>query len=218
MADFGSFPLEEKVSQLWQSLPGDPENDYPDEALVREFGILSPDQGFLLVVCWGPQRPARQKEIWLKVRTKFESFDAELHKLDAKQLEAVVGCYPFGRGKNGWQGKFVRNAHRFLRVNALSMSDLQGRLKSEDPFVARAILQDLFETSQTKIIDCYMRDILHLDAFPIDSRVKKVLANFSIPADPWALVAVCRKLNIPVRVFARAVYAMPDATKKKAKS
>lgn len=100
----------------------------------------------------------------------------------------------------------------------MSLTDLESRLKAEDAFVARAVLQDLLETSQTKVIDGYMRDILHLDAFPVDSRVKKVLANFSIPPDPWALVAVCRKLNIPVRVFARAVYAMPEAEKKKAKS
>lgn len=218
MADFASFPLEDKVSQLWQSLPGDPENDHPDDALGREYGALSPDQAFLLAVSWGPQRPARQKAIYQKVRARFDSYGNEFQKLDPKQLDALVACYPFGKGRNGWQGRFVRNAHRFLRVHGTSLGDLQTKLKGEDPLVARAVVQDLLETSQTRIIDFYLRDVLLMDAFPVDAHVKKVLSNFLIPADPWALVVVSRKLNIPVRAFSRAVSAMPDAPKKKSES
>jgi hypothetical protein len=208
VADFGVFPLEEKVSQLWQSLPGDPENDYPDEALQRQYGVITADLGFLLALTWGPQQPKRQKEIWVKAREKFEGFKTEYHKLDTKQLDALAGCYPFGRGRNGWQGRHLRNAHRFLRVNGLSMADLAARLKAEEPPVARAVLQDLLESSNAKVIDSYLRDILWLDAFPIDARITRVLGKYSIPPDPSAIVAICRKLRIPVRPFARAVGSM----------
>jgi len=32
-------------------------------------------------------------------------------------------------------------------------------------------------SSTSKIIDCYLRDILLLDAFPVDTKVRKVLAR-----------------------------------------
>jgi hypothetical protein len=88
----------------------------------------------------------------------------------------------------------------------LSVEQLETALKMEDAFVARAILLDILEAKAGKIVDCYLREVLLVDAFPIDRHVERVLAKYSIPADPVAIVAICRKLNIPVRVLARATF------------
>ncbi len=201
----GQFPIEEKVSQLWNSVPEDAEDKFSDEWLVPRFGKLSPDTGFLAVLSWGPHKVDRQMAVWGKVKAKYSELATPLHSLTSSQAEALVACYPL---KQGWQGKFLRGMTLYLRNSGKSMNDVAADLKAGGSGFARAVLQDVFGTTSTKIIDCYLRDVLLMDAFPIDSKVRRVLQKYGIPADPAAIVAVCNKMGIDVRVLARAVSAM----------
>ncbi len=69
---------------------------------------------------------------------------------------------------------------------------------------------DIFQTSETKIVECYMRDYLKIDAFPIDRWVGRVLDKYGIPENSHLVVQCCNYLGIPIRPFARAVYDNGD--------
>jgi hypothetical protein len=205
MADSGLFPIEEKLSQLWNSVPEDAEDKYSDEWLVPTFGKLDPETGFLAVLSWGPHKVARQMAVWTKVKAKHIEIGLPLHQYSSTQTEALAACYPL---RQGWQGKFLRGMTLYLRNSGKSMKDVAEELKAGGGSFARAALQDIFGTTSTKIIDCYLRDILLVDAFPIDTRVRRILAKYGIPADPAAIVAVCNKMGIDVRILARATFDM----------
>lgn len=205
MGEFSGFPLEEKISQLWRSVPDDAEDVYSDRWLEKEYGALTAETGLLAVVSWGPHRKEKRMATWNKVLATYKGIGKPLHKLTSEERDRVVSCYPL---KKGWQGKFLRALLLYLGNSGTSMDDLAAKLKEAGPAVARAALQDILDTSSSKIIDCYLRDVLILDAFPIDSHVRRVLKKYSIPADPSALVAVCQRMEIPVRILARATFAM----------
>lgn len=204
------FSLEEKIGALWRALPGEPDEKYSDTWLEGDREGLSADERFLWVLSWGPRASAQNSRVFAAVKEAYRAGGKPLHQMSAKELEKIVHCYPLRKGPRGWQGRYLRNLSLHLRNRGLSLERLESALKMEDPFVARAILLDILEAKAGKIVDCYLREVLLLDAFPIDRHVARVLAKYSIPADPVAIVAVCRKLNIPVRVLARASYEFPS--------
>ena len=205
MGEFSGFPLEEKISQMWRSVPEDAEDKYADNWLEAEYGSLTADLGFLAILTWGPHPASRRRSVWDKVKSAYGEMGAPLHKLTSDQREKLVGCYPL---RKGWQGKFLRGMILHLGNSGLSMDEFAGKLKEAGPGVARAALQDVFGTSSSKVIDSYLRDILLLDAFPIDAKVHRVLAKYNIPPDSYGIVAVCQRMEIPVRILARAVQDM----------
>lgn len=71
---------------------------------------------------------------------------------------------------------------------------------------ARTKLQEIVGTESEKIVDCWLRDVVRLDAFPIDSRIKTLLRKYKIPVDGDFIIECCKENNIPVREFNRALY------------
>jgi hypothetical protein len=205
VGESGLFPIETKISHLWNSLSDDAEDKFSDDWLKPTFGELSPELGFLAVLTWGPHSVERQMAVWKKVKAKYDEIGVPLHKMSSQQTETLVGCYPL---KKGWQGKFLRGMTLYLRNAGKSLDEVAGEMREGGAGFARAVLQDIFGTTSSKIVDCYLRDILRLDAFPVDSHVRKVLAKYGIPPDAGAIVAVCNKMGIDVRVLARATYSM----------
>jgi hypothetical protein len=205
VGDSGLFPIEEKISKLWNSVPEDAEDTFSDDWLKPLYGNLDPETGFLAILSWGPHKEDRRTAVWTKVKAKHIEIGLPLHQYSSAQTEALAACYPL---KQGWQGKFLRGMVLFLRNSGKSIDQVAEELKAGGAGFARAVLQDVYGTTSTKIIDCYLRDILKLDAFPIDTHVRRVLSKYSIPADPYAIVAVCNKMGIDVRILARATVAM----------
>ena len=205
MGDSGLFPIEEKISKLWNAVPEDAEDLYSDDWLKAEYGNLDAETGFLAILSWGPHKEERRKAVWAKVKAMHIEIGLPLHKYSSPQTEALAACYPL---KQGWQGKFLRGMILYLRNSGQSMDQMAEALKAGGAGFARAVLQDIYGTTSTKIIDCYLRDILRLDSFPIDTHVRRVLSKYGIPADPYAIVAVCNKMGIDVRILARATFAM----------
>jgi hypothetical protein len=205
MGEFAGFPLEEKILQLWRSVPEDAEDKYADDWLEPSFGKLDAETGFLCVLAWGPHDVERQKAVWTKVKAAYEGVGKPLNKFSKEETERLAACYPL---KKGWQGKFLRSMVLYLGNSGLPMKELAGKLKEAGAPAARAALQDILDTTSTKIIDCYLRDILLLNAFPVDRRVAETLKKYNIRPDPYAVLAMCEKMDIPPRIFARAVYDM----------
>jgi len=207
VGDSGLYPIEDKISKLWNSVPEDAEDKFSDDWLQPEYGNLNPETGFLAVLSWGPHKEQRRKAVWAKVSAKYGELKTPLHSLSSSQTEALVNCYPL---KQGWQGKFLRGMTLYLRNSGKTMEEMASELHAGGSGFARAVLQDVFGTTSTKVIDCYLRDVLKMDAFPIDTHVRRVLSKYGIPADPNAIVAVCNKMGIDVRILARATVAMDE--------
>jgi hypothetical protein len=103
----------------------------------------------------------------------------------------------------------------YLRRNHTSLTDLVQRMVESGPRLALAEIQLAMGTRATKIGACFLRDCANLDVFPIDRRVKDVLAMYEIPQYSWAIGSACENLHIPTRVFARAVYSRTEALLRK---
>ena len=111
----------------------------------------------------------------------------------------------------------MQNLHRFLDENESTLFELRADLRRAGPFEARALLQNILRTQSNKIIDCYLRDFVRVDAFPVDRRVERTLEAFGLVADGLAMVALCRRNKIDPRVMARAVYWNADTLEAKAR-
>src|SRR5690349_20452260 len=150
VGDSGLYPIEDKISKLWNSVPEDAEDRYSDDYLKAEYGTLTPETGFLAVLSWGPHKADRRKAVWDKVAAKYGELKTPLHAMSSADTEALVNCYPL---KQGWQGKFLRGMSLYLRNSGKTMDEMASELTAGGAGFARAVLQDVFGTTSTKVID-----------------------------------------------------------------
>jgi hypothetical protein len=71
----------------------------------------------------------------------------------------------------------------YLAKNSLSAQTFAEVLRTMGYENARNKLQGIMETDGEKIVDCWLRDIARLDAFPIDTRIRGLLRKYGIPED-----------------------------------
>jgi endonuclease III len=74
------------------------------------------------------------------------------------------------------------------------------------------ILKELFSMSGvpekgTKVLWLFARDFLQVPAFPIDRHVKRILAQYALPADSWKMTLICEQAEINTNQLARAFFA-----------
>ncbi len=194
-----------KVTALSVGLPA------AREAL-REALAIGADEAILRIISWGPYREGIQKSVEERVLKAYEKLGKPLHELSTEEARGLGRLYRLSRHEGGsrWQMSFLLSLVRFLRQHKLTMLDLKNSLKDDPPEVAELVLQTALGTSSTKIVHCYMRDCLKLEAFPIDRGVKKVLKRAGIPERPWPIIYSCRRQGIKVRVLARACNIYSD--------
>jgi hypothetical protein len=171
----------------------------------RENQFDSDDEAILTILCWGPWIPQSQEALIEKVMERFSSMGTSLDLYSPGQLTRLVAEYRFK-----WQKAACRAIVRYLKQRNIRLAAFRGELRRLPPLVARGELQIAVGMKSAKIVDCLMRDWLLLDAFPIDSRIAEILKVYEIPSLPTTIVAVCTRLDIPVRVFARAAYGLAD--------
>lgn len=112
-----------------------------------------------------------------------------------------------------WQNEWFHHLVQYVKDRGLTAEGLASQLRERDFSSAREELQRIVKpkSDRTKIIDCWIRDVLRVDSFPIDERVHEVPGAWNIEPDPLAIVDCCRKLDIAdIRPFARAVYSNSD--------
>lgn len=203
--------LEERFSEECYLNPNHPfYKNFPE--IKKEVGAwygsdskpLSEDEKFLAVLHWvGGQECI----MWNETRKKLEG--KPLHELNPENIKRKPeGQFKF---RYDWQFKFLGNLVNHLRKENKNMDILVKELKHLQPEEIVKTLKGILKTDSTKIITCYMRDYLLVDAFPIDTRVRKVLDRYDIPPNTKTTMSIlqcCKKLKIPVRPFARAVYKL----------
>jgi hypothetical protein len=195
-----AFETERCVKSLWDAVRSlGPLEDFSDENWCEE--ITSPDIYFLIVLTWGAWNESRQAQVQQGVLEGFQGMGKPLHRLGAEDVKLLASCYPYP-----WQRAFLHSMVGYLKRNQTSLAVLTGRFLNGGPRSALAEMELAMGTRATKIAACFLRDCVRLDVFPIDSRVGKVLEKYGLPGDSWAIAEACERLQLPTRVFARAVY------------
>lgn len=181
-------------------------DDYTDDKWCANYTI---DEYFLYILCWAGWRPKRQENVWKEVRDNFNKLGKQLHTFQSVDVEKLSELYPLP-----WQKRWLQKLIDFLVVNSLTAQDFIFMLRKMGYENARKKLQKIVVTEEGKIVDCWLRDIVRLDAFPIDSRIRDLLEQYGIPVDSDFVIECCKKDNIPIRSFARALYDKAEILKK----
>jgi hypothetical protein len=184
-------------------------NDYDDESWCENY---TAEEYFLYVLCWAGWNPERQANVWKEVRDRFRKSGKHIHTYLSADVEKLCDSYPLP-----WQKKWVKRLVDFLEGNLLTAQNFIDQLRAMGYENARRKLQEIVATDAEKIVDCWLRDIVRLDAFPIDTRTRGLLRKYGIPVNSSLIIDCCKKNNIPIRPFARAVYEQAEALKKSIK-
>ena len=91
-------------------------------------------------------------------------------------------------------------------ARGLTFDEFCENLSSKPPEHAKIDLMNACNASSSKIVECFLRDVLKIDSFPIDMRIGKVLGRYHVPPNSRKIVDCCRQLNIDPRIFNRAIY------------
>jgi hypothetical protein len=106
---------------------------------------------------------------------------------------------------------------RHLKSENITAKGLVAQLKIMEYTKVKEKLQGIVDTSSDKIVNCWIRDVLRIDAFPIDTRVRNVLKKYDLPEDSSIIMDWCKSHGISSRIFARAIYDSADVLMKKEK-
>jgi hypothetical protein len=139
--------------------------------------------------------------VWKEVRGRFNKLGKQLHAFQPVDVAKLCESYPLS-----WQKKWLQRLIDFLQENSLRAQNFIVTLRKMGYENARRKLQEIVGTEAEKIVDCWLRDIVRLNAFPIDARIKDLLKQYRIPIDSDFIIKCCEQNNIPIRPFARALY------------
>jgi hypothetical protein len=182
--------------------------EYTDEKWCEDY---TDDEYFLYVLCWAGWRVKRQESVWKGVRDSYINIGKSLHEFTPADTEKLCNSYQLD-----WQRNWLRRIVDFL-VNTSTPIPARNfvlSLRKSGYEHARSQLQGIVKTSEETIVDKWLRDVVKIDAFPIDSRIRNLLKKYGIPADSNLVIKCCKQNNIPVRPFARAVYANAEVIDK----
>lgn len=170
---------------------------------------LTADEYFLHVLCWAGWLTERQKKVWQDVRNRFNALGKELCIFQPIDVQELSGAYPLP-----WRKMWLQKLVDYLAKNSLSAQSFVEILRAMGYENARDKLQGIMETDCQKIVDCWLRDIVRLDAFPIDTRIRGLLGKYRIPENSDFIIQCCKSNNIPVRALARALYDNAERLKR----
>jgi hypothetical protein len=184
-------------------------DDYNDDNWCENYEA---DEYFLYILCWAAWREKHQESVWKGVRDSYVSIGKSLHKLTPFDVKKLCKSYPLD-----WQRNWLRRIVDFLVESSLSAKEFVLSLRKAGYEKARCQLQGIVRTDSEKIVDCWLRDIVKIDAFPIDTRIKGLLREYRIPVDSEIIIECCKKNNVPIRPFARALYEYAGTKNRKRK-
>lgn len=170
-------------------------DDYSDREWCDD---LSSDAYFAKVLTWAGWRPERQEREWDRIRPAVSG--KSLRAIDPRKVPYSLP----------WQRAWFTRLVGHLRSNRMTTKQLVDSLRRMNHMDAKRTLQRIVQTSEEKIVECWLRDVVKVPAFPIDGRVRDVLNRRHIREDSDLIVECAQELGIPVREFARAVYDNAD--------
>jgi len=158
----------------------------------------TPDYYYLLNVCYGPWVEERQKRVWLRAYKSFkQKYNGDLTLVPGEENLTL----PFR-----WQVQHIHKLTTFLKAKGLSFQQFLVSLKGRTGLQVRDEFRNVLNAVSTKVISTFIRDYLNLDAFPIDSRVDRILSYLGLPRDEDMMVSLCQSNKVNPKELNRMLY------------
>ena len=200
----------ENIMRLWKDLNKKfDKRPYTDAEWLKDeewFGkavVPTWDHKFLMSISWIHRPAGTQLKIYHAVKEVFDGYKKGIHQLTDGEIKKLPYHVDF-------QWKFLKNLRDYLKDSNQTFSQYVEKLKKLSPLSIRRLLQDVLQTSSSKLIEIFMRDYLVTQAFPIDFHVAGVLKKYRIPVDSELIIAYSQMLGICPRVLNRMTYALGE--------
>ena len=175
--------------------------DYPDHR--------NADEWFLHFLTWGPW--GEDEGMCKRSRVELRRLGSPLGRINGRSVRKLIGVWGgqatrYPRYSEG-AGKWLLGLNRYLRVADQSMKSFESRIRRLGWVRGRNELRricDVWSGREGKALDCWLRDRLRVNSFPIDVRVREVLTKYKLAEQPNELVRLARALGQNPRVIARA--------------
>jgi len=152
------------------------------------------DTALLTVVAWGPWSVQRQEKVAKQAILK--AAGKKIH-----ELPPDIKLYPLR-----FQNQIINRMTRYLRNKGISLEELCSRLRKHSADAVRRFLLAVVGLRRSKVIECFIRDYLHLDSFPLDRWAIRTLKKFGLPTDERKIVRLCKEAKINPRELNRQIY------------
>ncbi len=186
---------------------------YSDERYSDYTDHRNADEWFLHFLTWGPWGEdegmcARSREELRRLTTPLgRRADAHIPRL-VRVWKGQARRYPsYAKGAEKW----LLGLNRHLRESGLGMRAFETRIRQRGWVRGRESLRVICGVTtrrEGKALDCWIRDRLNLDSFPIDTQVRRLLELRKLPDDPAELVRLVKALGWNPRVIARAANSL----------
>lgn len=186
---------------------------YSDQRYVEYTDHRNADEWFLHFLTWGPW--GDDERMCTRSREELRRLSAPLGRRDDQLVRRLVRVwggqakrYPsYSKGATKW----LLGVHRHLRESEEGMRAFEARIRRRGWIRGREELRAICEVrtrEEGKALDCWLRDRVRVDSFPIDTQVRKLLDNRELPHDPVRLVRLVRAMGRRPRVIARAANSL----------
>jgi hypothetical protein len=196
-----------EIEKLWNDLRNLPKfkiEDYEDKNWCED--SFSEDEYFAYILTWAGWNLPRQNREWKRVKEALDKCGGNL--LGIIDPQNVHYSLP-------WQNKWFTGLVEHLKSENITAKELVTQLKTMEYEKAKNKLQGIVKTESDKIVECWIRDILRIDAFPINTKVRNVLKKYDLPQDPSIIMGWCKRRGINSIIFARAIYDNADCLTKR---
>jgi len=152
------------------------------------------DTALLTVVAWGPWVVQRQEKVAKQAILK--AAGRKIH-----ELPPDIKLYPLK-----FQNQIINRMTRYLQSKGISLEGLCVKLRKYNANTVRRFLLAVTGLRKSKVIECFIRDYLHLDSFPLDRWAIRTLRKFGLPTDERKIVKLCKEARINPRELNRQIY------------
>lgn len=169
---------------------------------------FSPSAAFLICVAQGPW--IHKRRVNVATQAVHWMLGQEADDIGQITLSEPPDIYPLR-----WQNDHLQSMYTSLWERKTLLRDVYDSwldMLIYDPApVWPTILKELFSMCGvpergTKVLWLFARDFLQIPAFPIDRRVKRVLAEHGLPADSWYITYACEQADIITNELARGMF------------
>jgi len=179
--------------------------DYPDHR--------GADEWFLHFLTWGPW--GEDERMCKRSRMELRRLGYRLGRISDRSVRSLIRVWGgqatrYPRYSEG-AGKWLLGLNRYLRMADQSMRSFESRIRRLGWVRGRNELRricDVWSFREGKALDCWLRDRLRVNSFPIDIRVREVLAKYKLEEQPSDLVRLAKALGQNPRVIARAANSL----------
>jgi len=108
---------------------------------------------------------------------------------DISEIFRTINWYPLE-----WQNNFLDSMRKYLINNKITMEKFCSSLNKNE--ARNKIFSAAGCPHGSKVLSLFCRDVLKVDAFPIDRHVKRFLEEHNLPANEQSMIKICHNAGL----------------------